>query len=106
MLNGIEEPNVLRHLYVHIPFCLKICPYCSFYKEASDRNKTQAFLDSLLVELDRRLDQISGFRLETIFFGGGTPSALSIKQLEFLLSGLRLRLDLSNILEAKEGVLV
>jgi len=99
MLNGIEEPNVLRHLYVHIPFCLKICPYCSFYKEASDRNKTQAFLDSLLVELDRRLDQMSGFRLETIFFGGGTPSALSIKQLEFLLSGLRLRLDLSNIRE-------
>jgi oxygen-independent coproporphyrinogen III oxidase len=99
MLNGIEEPNVLRHLYVHIPFCPKICPYCSFYKEASDRNKTQLFLDSLLVELDRRLNETFGFRLETIFFGGGTPSALSVKQLEFLLSGLRLRLDLSNIRE-------
>jgi oxygen-independent coproporphyrinogen-3 oxidase len=99
MLNGIEEPNVVRHLYVHIPFCLKICPYCSFYKEASDRNKTQVFLDSLLVELDRRLNEMSGFRLETIFFGGGTPSALSVKQLEFLLSGLRQRLDLSNIRE-------
>jgi oxygen-independent coproporphyrinogen III oxidase len=99
MLNGIEEPNVLRHLYVHIPFCPKICPYCSFYKEASDRNKTQLFLDSLLVELDRRLNEMSGFRLETIFFGGGTPSALSVKQLEFLLSGLSLRLDLSNIRE-------
>jgi len=97
MLNGIEEPNVLRHLYVHIPFCPKICPYCSFYKEASDRNKTQLFLDSLLVELDRRLNEMSGFRLETIFFGGGTPSALSVKQLEFLLSGLSLRLDLSDI---------
>ena len=42
----------MRGLYVHIPFCLKICPYCSFYKEASDRNKTQRFLDALLAELD------------------------------------------------------
>jgi oxygen-independent coproporphyrinogen III oxidase len=99
MLNGIDDPNVLRHLYFHIPFCPKICPYCSFYKEASDRNKTQAFLDSILVELDRRLEEMSGFRPETIFFGGGTPSALSVKQLEFLLSGLRLRLDFSNMRE-------
>jgi len=99
MLNGIEEPNVVRHLYVHIPFCLKICPYCNFYKEASDRNKTQAFLDSLLVELDRRLDELPGVWVETIFFGGGTPSALSVNQLEFLLSGLRRRLDISNIRE-------
>ena len=99
ILNEIEEPDVLRHLYVHIPFCPRICPYCSFYKETSDRNRTQAFLDALLVELDRRLDQMSICKLETIFFGGGTPSALSVKQLEFILSGLRQRLDLSNIRE-------
>jgi oxygen-independent coproporphyrinogen-3 oxidase len=97
--NGIEDPSDLRHLYIHIPFCPRICPYCSFYKEASDRNKTQAFLDSILVELDQRLDEIPECRLETIFFGGGTPSALSVKQLEFLLAGLRQRLDLSNIRE-------
>jgi len=99
ILNEIEDPDVLRHLYVHIPFCPRICPYCSFYKETSDRNRTQAFLDALLVELDRRLDQMSICKLETIFFGGGTPSALSVKQLEFILSGLRQRLDLSNIRE-------
>ena len=99
ILNEIEDPDVLRHLYVHIPFCPRICPYCSFYKETSDRNRTQAFLDALLVELDRRLDQMSVCKLETIFFGGGTPSALSVKQLEFILSGLRQRLDLSNIRE-------
>jgi len=99
ILNGIEDISVLRHLYVHIPFCPKVCPYCSFYKEASDKNKTPAFLDALLLELDRRLDQIAGCQLETIFFGGGTPSALSVKQLEFLLGGLRRRLDLSKIRE-------
>jgi putative oxygen-independent coproporphyrinogen III oxidase len=96
-MNEIE--GILRHLYVHIPFCPRICPYCSFYKETSDRNRTQAFLDSILVELDRRLEQMSVGSLETIFFGGGTPSALSVKQLGFLLSGLRRRLDCSAIYE-------
>jgi len=96
---GIERTTELRHLYVHIPFCPKICPYCSFYKETSDRNKTQSFLDSVLLDLDRRLEKVSSCRLETIFFGGGTPSALSVKQLEFLLSGLRSRLDLSKLQE-------
>jgi oxygen-independent coproporphyrinogen-3 oxidase len=88
----------IRHLYVHIPFCPKVCPYCSFYKEASDRNKTQAFLDAVLAELELRQRE----RLvqpETIFFGGGTPSALSTPQLTYLLTGLRERLDLSRLHE-------
>jgi len=97
--NGIEEPTTLHHLYVHIPFCPKVCPYCSFYKEATDRNKTQAFLESLLLDLDQRLEEIGRCRIETIFFGGGTPSALSPKQLEFLLAGLHRRLDLSEVRE-------
>lgn len=97
--NGIEAPANLQHLYVHIPFCPKVCPYCSFYKEASDRNKTQAFLDSVLLDLDRRLRQVVRCRIETIFFGGGTPSALSVKQLEFLLAGLHQRLDLTALCE-------
>ena len=90
--------DLIRHLYVHIPFCPKVCPYCSFYKEASDRNKTQQFLDAVLAELDQRLRE---FRVqpETIFFGGGTPSALSPAQLDYLLSGLRTRLDLTQLRE-------
>jgi oxygen-independent coproporphyrinogen III oxidase len=97
--NGIEEVGELRHLYVHIPFCPKICPYCSFYKEATDRNKTQAFLDAVLLELERRLKEIPCCRIHTIFFGGGTPSALSVKQLEFLLTGIHRRIDLSGVRE-------
>jgi oxygen-independent coproporphyrinogen-3 oxidase len=95
--NGIEASAKLHHLYVHIPFCPRICPYCSFYKEASDHNKTQAFLDSVLLELDRRLSELAYCPIETIFFGGGTPSALSVKQLEFLLGGLHRRLDLTRL---------
>lgn len=86
----------VRHLYVHIPFCPKVCPYCNFYKEASDRNKTQPFLEALLREADRWAAQL---RPQTIFFGGGTPTALSPSQLDFLLTGLRERLDLSDLEE-------
>lgn len=88
----------IRHLYVHIPFCLKVCPYCSFYKEASDRNKTRRFLDALLLELERESAR-QPLQPRTIFFGGGTPSALSVSQLEYLLGGMRERLDLSALAE-------
>jgi len=88
----------IRHLYVHIPFCLKICPYCSFFKERLDRNKTQRFLDALLAELDQESARHL-LQPQTIFFGGGTPSALTTSQLEYLLSGMRERLDLSALSE-------
>jgi oxygen-independent coproporphyrinogen-3 oxidase len=87
---------MVRHLYVHIPFCPKVCPYCSFYKEASDRNKTQKFLDAVL-----KTAQVgaNGLRPQTIFFGGGTPTALSTTQLQFLIRGLRERIDFSDLAE-------
>ena len=91
-------PSVTRHLYIHIPFCPKLCPYCSFYSEVSDRNKTQRFLDALLLELDRERTK-TPLQPETIFFGGGTPSALSTPQLDYLLTGIRKRLDLSALKE-------
>ena len=89
---------MVSHLYVHIPFCPKICPYCSFYKETSDRHKTARFLDAILLELDAH-QRTTPLRPRTIFFGGGTPSALSTPQLEYLLTGLRTRLDLSALTE-------
>ena len=87
---------MVRHLYVHIPFCPKVCPYCSFYKEASDRNKTKSFLEALLAEAELCA---AGLQPETIFFGGGTPTALSTPQLEFLIRGLRDRIDFSALRE-------
>lgn len=88
---------MVEHLYVHIPFCPKICPYCSFYKEASDRNKTIAFLDALLEEAARF--DAADVRLKTVFFGGGTPTALSPRQLEHLLDGLHDRFDFASVTE-------
>jgi oxygen-independent coproporphyrinogen-3 oxidase len=93
----MDDPAaVIEHLYAHIPFCPKVCPYCSFYKEASDRNKTRAFLDAMLLEAE---SHAATLRPRTIFFGGGTPSALSTSQLEYLLGGLRERLDFSAVTE-------
>ncbi len=98
-------PAPIEHLYVHIPFCPKVCPYCSFYKETSDRNKTRAFLDAVLAELAAQTVRLAAeergrvLHPRTIFFGGGTPSALSTAQLEYLLGGLRARLDLSALEE-------
>ncbi|MEI6278025.1 MAG: radical SAM family heme chaperone HemW [Verrucomicrobiae bacterium] len=87
---------MVRHLYVHIPFCPKVCPYCSFYKEAGDRNKTKGFLNALLVEAE---SAAPGLRPETVFFGGGTPTSLATGQLEFLIAGLRARVDFSAVKE-------
>jgi oxygen-independent coproporphyrinogen-3 oxidase len=90
--------NSIRHIYVHIPFCARICPYCAFYKDLLDRSQTSRFCEAILRELDR---QCASFTLspETIYFGGGTPTALTTSQLEFVLEGFRERLDLSSLVE-------
>ena len=94
-LAGLEP---LRHVYVHIPFCARICPYCAFYKDHLDRAETPRFGQALLAEIDwhAKTRQIIP---ETIFFGGGTPTALSTAQLQDLLQGFRQRLDLSALRE-------
>ena len=93
---GTTEP--LRHVYVHIPFCARICPYCAFYKDLLDRSQTWRFCEAILHDLDQ---QCVSFAIspETIYFGGGTPTALTTSQLDFLLGGFRERLDLSSLAE-------
>jgi oxygen-independent coproporphyrinogen-3 oxidase len=87
---------MIGHLYVHIPFCPKVCPYCSFYKEASDRRKTARFLDAILLEAQ---GYAADLRPRTVFFGGGTPTALTTSQLRYLIAGLRERIDVSDLEE-------
>lgn len=90
--------SAIRHLYFHIPFCPKLCPYCSFYVETGSANKTTRFLDALLREVEAA-SSAHELRPETIYFGGGTPSALTCAQLEYLLGGLRARLNLTELRE-------
>lgn len=90
--------TTIRHLYFHIPFCPKLCPYCSFYVEVGAKNKKREFLDALLREVDRAREKYA-LRPETIYFGGGTPTSLLTDQLDYLLTGLHERLDLSALRE-------
>ncbi|MEY2480094.1 MAG: hypothetical protein QOI04_1021 [Verrucomicrobiota bacterium] len=96
--NRAKRKEIVRHLYVHIPFCARICPYCAFYKERADSSQTKRFCEALLREMERLHDRFE-LKLETIFFGGGTPSALTISQLESLLGGLREHVDLAGAVE-------
>jgi oxygen-independent coproporphyrinogen-3 oxidase len=88
----------IEHLYIHIPFCPKLCPYCCFFVEEGSRNKNRAFLDALLAELDAQAT-LRPIRPKTIYLGGGTPTALLADQLEFLLAGLRERLPFDSLRE-------
>src|SRR5512132_221188 len=100
-----EKRRPIRHIYVHIPFCARICPYCAFYKDLLDRSQISRFCGALLCELElnesrrRTGDRRSLLRPSTIYFGGGTPTALNIAQLEFLLRGFHERLELSQLVE-------
>ena len=91
-------PAAVRHLYLHIPFCARICPYCAFYKERADPAQTQRFCEAVITEL-RGLRERFEIQAETIFFGGGTPTALSTAQLDYLLGGFRDVLDLAHLTE-------
>jgi len=88
----------IRHLYVHIPFCARICPYCAFYKDLLDRLQTGRFCEAILRKLEQLVAAHEVFP-STIYFGGGTPTALNIAQLELLLRGFHERLELSRLVE-------
>lgn len=85
-----------RHLYIHIPFCLQICPYCSFYKDIAGPGKADPLVEAVVREAELFGTDCTP---ETVFIGGGTPTALSVSQLERLFSGLGAHLDLSAVAE-------
>lgn len=95
-------------LYVHIPWCIRKCPYCDFNShEARGPLPERAYVDALLADLEQDLPRVWGRRIDSLFMGGGTPSLLSAEALDRLLSGLRARLplrpDLEVTLEANPG---
>ena len=95
---SVATAGLIRHIYVHIPFCARICPYCAFYKDLLDRSQTQRFCEAVLCELKEWTNAL-GVEPKTIYFGGGTPTTLSASQLELLLGGFHQRLDLSAVEE-------
>ncbi len=95
-------------LYIHIPWCLRKCPYCDFnsHEVAGDAPETE-YVDALLADLEFALPSIWGRKVVSIFIGGGTPSLFSAEAIDRLLGGVRARVpllpDAEITLEANPG---
>ncbi len=85
----------IRSLYIHVPFCAHKCEYCAFYSEPSRGATIQRYVDALIREMELVAPEL---RPETVFFGGGTPSLLTLGQWESILSAMA-RLNLIGAAE-------
>ena len=95
-------------LYIHIPWCVRKCPYCDFNShEARGEVPERRYIDSLIADLESALPQVWGRKVYTVFFGGGTPSVFSPAAIEEIIAAVRARLSLSTdaeiTLEANPG---
>jgi oxygen-independent coproporphyrinogen-3 oxidase len=96
-------------LYVHLPWCLKKCPYCDFnsHEMRAAELPEQRYIDALMADLEAALPLIWGRSVQTIFIGGGTPSLFSPQAIDQLLAGIRARVRLAAnaeiTLEANPG---
>ncbi|MGZ5566329.1 MAG: radical SAM family heme chaperone HemW [Limisphaerales bacterium] len=89
-----NEP-IITSLYVHVPFCAKKCSYCAFYSEASSGEVVNRYVDALVREMEFVAHDL---KPRTIFFGGGTPSLLNLRQWETILQAMQ-RLGLTGAQE-------
>ena len=90
-------------LYIHIPWCLKKCPYCDFNSHEIRGEGSQApeeeYVAALIRDLEFALQEVWGRRLSSIFFGGGTPSLFSAKAIDAILTAVRTLLPLEHFAE-------
>ncbi len=97
-------------LYVHLPWCVRKCPYCDFNSHQLKSARPDAiYIDSLLRDFDAELPFIAGRRVDTVFFGGGTPSLFAPEDFARLLQELRRRMtfadDAEITMEANPGTI-
>jgi oxygen-independent coproporphyrinogen-3 oxidase len=95
-------------LYVHIPWCVRKCPYCDFNShEPRGTLPEREYVEALVADLESALPQVWGRRVHSIFFGGGTPSLFSAASIDALIVAFRARLavaaDCEVTLEANPG---
>src|SRR5688572_26746906 len=103
-METVARPAVA--LYIHVPFCVSLCPYCDFvvYAGAAARGpkaRIGVFMDAVLTEIDLRADALderfgpSRPPLETVYVGGGTPSLVSPDDIDRLLARVRRRFGIA-----------
>ena len=100
LLKNIDYENGYS-LYVGIPFCPTTCLYCSFtsYPIGAWKGKTGLYLDALFKELSYTAEKMKGRTLDTVYFGGGTPTSLEAGELDAILTKIEELFDLSSVSE-------
>jgi oxygen-independent coproporphyrinogen-3 oxidase len=106
-ISGLKNPPPLA-LYIHIPWCVRKCPYCDFNSHENKENiQENAYIDALIADLEQATPQIWGRKIRSVFFGGGTPSLFSAEAIDKILSHVRmltpLEYDAEITLEANPG---
>src|SRR5690606_29566227 len=87
-------------LYIHIPWCVRKCPYCDFNSHALGAELPEAnYVSALMADLEQDLPLVWGRPVHSIFFGGGTPSLFSARAIGDILDGVAARLKLAPALE-------
>ncbi len=90
-------------IYVHIPFCIRKCLYCDFLSDTADTNVRKQYIEALVNEICscplKDIDYKSQYTVDTIFFGGGTPSVLEGDQIDEIMKALAFRFDISKVRE-------
>lgn len=103
--SSIPDPQVLKldalpplSLYIHIPWCVKKCPYCDFNShEVTNHSAPEAnYVAALIQDLEQSIPNIWGRSLSTIFFGGGTPSLFSAQSIDTLLTAVRMLMPIEH----------
>lgn len=88
-----------KGLYIHIPFCDHICTYCDFPKLLTKGQRHEEYIGALLMELEMYRQEVGFEQLQSIFIGGGTPTALSVEQLQPLFDYLHQFINFDQIVE-------
>jgi len=84
-------------LYVHLPWCVRKCPYCDFNSHSAGAGApTQRYVDALLTDLDQQAKRAAGRTIESLFLGGGTPSLFAPEEISRLLAGVHDRFDVAD----------
>ena len=82
-------------IYIHIPFCIRKCPYCDFYSFKADETEKDSYLQAVLLCLDKWKEKISD-SIDTIYFGGGTPSVFGSERISQVLSFIKSNYNLTS----------
>ena len=88
---------LMAGIYLHIPFCKKACHYCNFHFSTQTVH-IQAFVDAIIKEIELQKTYLNQ-SIQTIYFGGGTPSLLNVEQLSRVMNALKTHFDLSPQIE-------